>query len=229
VVSGALIIAPHMDDEVLGCGGMIQRLRAHGFDTTVVFCTETEEDVRFIEGEYLTYRSDKRVAEMELVAEFLGFEYVQLGMPLHALDASPVASLVSRLEEWLRDAEVVAYPAESHDQDHEQVRKAVQVLSRPHRFSGTLLEYMTWGVPEYNADVLLLPLLKSEAATKAESVGMYFSQVRPAGRYDELYAYSPASVASYLGATGRLVHTEFAEAFRPRRIVPNPTTAALLG
>jgi hypothetical protein len=124
---------------------------------------------------------------------------------------------------------VVAYPAESHDQDHEAIRKAVQVLARPHRFGGTLLEYMTWGVPEYNADVLLLPLDEDEATIKAEAVGMYFSQVRPHGHYDELYAYSPASVRSYLGATGRLVHTPFAEAFRPRRIVPNETTAALLG
>jgi LmbE family N-acetylglucosaminyl deacetylase len=217
-----------MDDEVLGCAGLIQRLDAVNITTMVVFVTEAEEDVRFVDGEYVAYRNDKREAEMEQVSEFLGFEYVQLGLPLHQLDSAPVAELVARLEGWLRDADLITYPALSHDQDHEAVRSAVTVLARPHRFAGTLLEYVTWGVPEYGADSLLLPLTREQAAKKADAVGLYFSQVRPGGTYDELYLYSPVSVRHYMAATGRLAHTEYAEAYRPRRIVPNATTAALL-
>jgi LmbE family N-acetylglucosaminyl deacetylase len=228
VVSRVLVIAPHMDDEVLGCAGLIQRLRSQGFDTTVVFCTETDEDVRYVGGDYVVYANEKRSSEMEQVAEFLGFDYVQLGLPLHGLDGILTATLVSRLEEWLRDAELVVYPAISHDQDHEAVRTAISVLSRPHRYAGTLLGYATWGVPDYGADVLLVPLSPEETAAKVEALGLYFTQVRPGGVYDELYLYSPASVTHYLAAAGRLCHTEHAEAFRPRRIVPNPTTAALL-
>jgi LmbE family N-acetylglucosaminyl deacetylase len=228
VVTEALVVAPHMDDEVLGCAGLIQRLHAAGVSTTVVFCTEADEDVRFVKGEYVTYRNEKRSGEMEQVADFLGFKYVQLGLPLHKLDGELTANLAGRLEEWLRDAQLVAYPIRSHDQDHEAVRTAVGVLARPHRYAGTLLEYTTWGVPDYGTDVLLLPLTQSEADTKAEAMSLYFSQVRPDGHYDELYLYSPASIGYYLGATGRLCHSDHAEAFRPRRIVPNPTTAALL-
>jgi LmbE family N-acetylglucosaminyl deacetylase len=229
VVTASLVIAPHMDDEVLGCAGLIQRLCDASIDTTVVFCTETEQDVRYVGGDYVAYDNDKRSSEMEQVAEFLGFEYVHLGMPLHALDGVLTAELVARLEEWLRNAEIVAYPARSHDQDHEAVRTAVGVLARPHRYSGTLLEYATWGVPDGDSDVLLLPLRPDEADAKAKAMSLYFSQVRPDGRYDELYLYSPASVGHYLAATGRLCHAEAAEAYRPRRIVANPTTAALLG
>jgi LmbE family N-acetylglucosaminyl deacetylase len=228
-VVSALVIAPHMDDEVLGCAGLIQRLNRAGLATTVVFCTETDEDVRYVsDGYYAAYSNKKRTGEMKLVAEYLKFEYAQLGLPLHALDGVLTATLVERLEEWLGNCELLLYPAISHDQDHEAVRTAVSVLSRPHRYSGTLLGYATWGVPDYGADVLLLPLTEEETAEKVQAIGLYASQVLPGGSYDPLYLYSPASVAHYLAATGRLCHAEHAEAFRPRRIVPNPTTAALL-
>jgi LmbE family N-acetylglucosaminyl deacetylase len=217
----ALVVAPHMDDEVLGCTALIQRLPG----TTVVFCTENEEDVRFVDGEYVGYRSEKREAEMEQVSELLGFEYVQLGLPLHKLDTVPATSIVELLEEWLRDAELVAYPAESYDQDHEAIRKVMAVLSRPHRYAGTLLEYQTWGVPVHGDDALILPL---NAGVKMDAVGLYASQIRPGGHYDELYPYAPSSVVAYAAATGRLIHAEYAEAYRPRRLVANPTTAALL-
>jgi LmbE family N-acetylglucosaminyl deacetylase len=228
VVNGALVIAPHMDDEVLGCAGLIQRLRTHDCPTTVVFATEAEEDVRFVGGEYVGYTNAKRTGEMEQVAELLGFEYVQLGMQLHRLDQEPTGLLVARLEDWLRDAELVAYPVVSHDQDHEALRTAVGVLARPHRFAGTLLEYRTWGVPGEYDDALIVPLTQEEAKSKFDAIGLYFSQVRPGGRYDEFYPYAPASVKAYMQAAGRLVHTEYAETFRPRRIVPNSTTAALV-
>jgi LmbE family N-acetylglucosaminyl deacetylase len=218
----ALVVAPHMDDEVLGCTALIQRLP----DTTVVFCTENEEDVRFIDGEYVGYRSEKREAEMEQVSELLGFEYVQLGLPLHSLDTYQTAKIVDLLEEWFRDVELVAYPAQSYDQDHEAIRKAVAVLSRPHRYAGTLLEYQTWGVPTHGDDTLILPL---NVNAKTEAVALYASQIRPGGHYDELYPYAPASVMAHSAATGRLIHVDYAESYRPRRLVPNPTTAALLG
>jgi N-acetylglucosamine malate deacetylase 1 len=38
-VSRALVIAPHADDDVLGCGGLMAKLAARGAQVHVVFMT----------------------------------------------------------------------------------------------------------------------------------------------------------------------------------------------
>ncbi len=59
---------------------------------------------------------------------------------------------------------------------------------------------------------------------KVAAIAAYQTQV--GGSADE-YLYSPESARAFAEATGRLAHTNYAEAFRPRRIVPNPTTGRL--
>lgn len=209
-----LVVAPHMDDEVLGCAGLIQR---RDDDVHVVFCTEAVVDTRLGDRGYVAYDGERRVAEMEQVADLLGFDPVRLRYLTHELDKVPTRELVARLEGVLSWAspDLLLIPAPSHDQDHEAARRACMALIRPHCFSGTVLEYHTWGVPAPYEPVAVLPLSSVEIARKAEAMALYGTQVEPGS---DAYPYSVDSLRSYAAAAGRYVHALDGEAFTPRRI-----------
>jgi len=219
-----LVIAPHMDDEVLGCGGVIQRFD----DVTVLFVSEREDDQRYTEVDgYLPYSGLDRAEEMEQVALKIGYLPVRLCYPLHGLDRMPTLELVEAFEPHLDGVELIFAPGPSNDADHVAVRKAVQALRRPHRYSGSILEYHVWGTLDPFAAAVLVPLNGSEVANKLTAIAAYQTQVAPGGQADPLYPYSPISVEAYMLATGRLCHARHAEAFMPIRLVPNHATARL--
>lgn len=223
-----LVVAPHMDDEVLGCGGLLQHV-APG-EAHVVFVSERAADQRFLGGEYVAYDGRRRVTEMEAVAALLGFTFDRLALPLHALDRLPTSELLDRMEAIVRQRapRCIAIPGPSADTDHQAVARACRGLARPHFFAGSLLEYWVSGLPGPDAPVLAVPLSASELRRKVEAVGLYRTQLRTGGREpDPLYAYGPESVETWARAAGRLVHAEAAEVFTPLRVVL-PTDGNLL-
>lgn len=221
-----LVIAPHMDDEVLGCAGLLQRLGG----AEVVFVSEAETDVRIDHrGRAVEYDGARRVEEMEAVAAMLGYTPTRLRFPLHRLDTCPTAAVLEALEARLDGVELILAPAQGHDQDHQAVRRAVDALMRPQRYPGSVLEYLTWGCPASAEPAVVLPLEAGEMDLKLAALARYATQVEPGGAYDDCYPYAPDSVAAYARASGRLAHADHAEAFLPRRLVPNATTARLFG
>lgn len=67
-----LIIAPHADDEVIGCGGLIQRYVAQKSRVTVLFVTV--EDDRSIVKPTLLNGENRRISESKKVKEFLEYD-----------------------------------------------------------------------------------------------------------------------------------------------------------
>jgi LmbE family N-acetylglucosaminyl deacetylase len=217
----AVVVAPHMDDEVLGCGGLIQRLD----DVVVVFVTEREVDVRHAAEGPVVYRGEDRVVEMEAIAAALGYRWKRMGFPVHELDRYTVAEMLEHFDAAISRLEVdlILAPAESHDEDHEQVRRMVRAHMRPHKYAGTVLEYLTWGGVTPYGPAVIVELSETEVALKAKAMEMYATQTAPGGSLpDELYAYGGESVRAYARAAGRLIHAEYAECFVPRRLVGWP-------
>jgi LmbE family N-acetylglucosaminyl deacetylase len=66
----ALVIAPHFDDEVLGCGGLIAQLSAAGVDVGVLFLTDGSGGEEAIEDR--TAYAARRHAEAARALEILG-------------------------------------------------------------------------------------------------------------------------------------------------------------
>jgi LmbE family N-acetylglucosaminyl deacetylase len=87
-----LVIAPHPDDETLGCGGTLLRRKAEGASLAWLIVTGIDEAAGFT-----AERVKQRDAEIGRVAEMIGFDEVHnLRLPTSHLDTLSMADLVGR-------------------------------------------------------------------------------------------------------------------------------------
>jgi N-acetylglucosamine malate deacetylase 1 len=124
-----LVIAPHLDDEVLGCGGVIVRHVAQGDKVYVCFVAHRAYNH--------IYDIEKMAVEKEhalRAKEIMGYhEPYFLGLSDERLDVC-IQDVIIPLEKYMMNVrpEVVYSPfCNDNNQDHQAVAKAVQVVLRP--------------------------------------------------------------------------------------------------
>ncbi len=124
-----LIIAPHPDDDILGCGGTIKKYVQRGDKVSICFVTKAytpdwSED--FIKN---------REKEIECSKEILGIaKVVRLDLPTVKLDTVPQKELNDLISGCIKDInpEVVFIPFYGDiNKDHKLVAEAVLVAVRP--------------------------------------------------------------------------------------------------
>ena len=124
-----LVIAPHPDDEVLGCGGTIGRLSHEG--NTVTLCIVTKPYPPEWSAEYI----EKKTGEIERSNEKLGIQTtISLGFPTVKLDTVPQKELNDALSQVIADTEpdLVFIPHRGDlNMDHRIVHEAALVATRP--------------------------------------------------------------------------------------------------
>ena len=122
-----LIIAPHPDDEVLGCGGTIARQTADGHSVTVAIVTK---------GTPLFPASQVRQvrAEASKAAKLLGSRLLFMDLPVTTLHLMPehklntaFAALIAKAKP---DTVLLPFPGDRHE-DHRQIFDAAMVALRP--------------------------------------------------------------------------------------------------
>jgi N-acetylglucosamine malate deacetylase 1 len=87
-----LVIAPHPDDETLGCGGTLLRMAESGAQLAWLIVTGMSEEHGFT-----PQRVQGRDAEIDKVRGLMGFaEVFQLSLPTRQLDAIPMADLIEQ-------------------------------------------------------------------------------------------------------------------------------------
>ena len=125
-----LVVAPHPDDETLGCGATIARKRAAGTDVTVVVVAD---------GRYAQRRSsivtpaqlaEIRAAELVAACRALGVadaDIVQLGHEDTCVDGvvDDVAATLHELIARQRPQEILVCSGLDHHPDHRAVNRAV--------------------------------------------------------------------------------------------------------
>jgi LmbE family N-acetylglucosaminyl deacetylase/GT2 family glycosyltransferase len=67
-----LVLAPHMDDEVIGCGGLIQKYLATGAEVVVAFCTSGPGSPRNDHELHRSALTAQRLKESKVAARILG-------------------------------------------------------------------------------------------------------------------------------------------------------------
>jgi LmbE family N-acetylglucosaminyl deacetylase len=128
-----LVVAPHPDDEVLGCGGTILRRKSEGAELGWLIVTGISE-----ESGWAIERIKRRDAEIEAVSKLLGFTHVfNLRFPTTALDTLPMGEMISRFAEVFQKFQpqevLIPHRGDVHS-DHRLVADAVTACTKWFRY-----------------------------------------------------------------------------------------------
>ncbi len=202
-----LVFAPHPDDEVLGCGGMIAKRTKEGSKVIVCIVTNT---------------SKEREEEARKADLMLGVEHIEMlrlpELQLDRLDHTVLNDAVLDVIERFKPNEVfIPYSGDLHT-DHRALAEAVIVATRPkYSCSPTCVyEYETmsetgWNyIDEKNAfNPNVYECITDELSQKLDAISCHESQVDvyPACRS----IGSIQGLAFYRGAQSEM---KYAEAFR---------------
>jgi N-acetylglucosamine malate deacetylase 1 len=227
-----LIVAPHPDDEVLGCGGLIKKIKDAGGKVYVLFLTV---GVTMDYSERGVSTGDERKQEVEAVAKFLGYDDYKIafeGDDYHLkLDGMLQKNIMEELENGKRVSlntlhpTIVATPFLSdYNQDHSVASRAVFAAARPAPESlkpmqKIILGYESvptagWWSSSPNSANFLIPLDDTTLDAKLKALDLYRSQVRPFP-----HPRSIESVKNLAQYRGLLAGQKAAEAFYSYRVI----------
>ncbi len=139
-----LVVAPHPDDETLGCGGTLLKHKLLGDRIHWLIVTGIDEKAGF-SAERISTRSQ----EIKTVSAMYGFDSViNLNLPTTKLDILPMQQLVEMIGEAILKIRpeilYVPFPGDIHT-DHKLVFQAVAACSKWFRFESIkrILTYET--------------------------------------------------------------------------------------
>ena len=211
----ALVIAPHPDDEVLGCGGTMKRLAMTGAQVHVAIVTKAGEDAFGPDAA----RTGRR--EAARAHAYLGVcDTHYLDFPAAALDTVPHAKMNAALGQIMRalrpDTLFVPFLGDIH-LDHQLTFLSAMVAARPRGGQGPsrVYAYETLSETNWYAPGLtpaFVPNVYFDITetidAKVEAFAMFQSQVRESP--DERSIDTIRALALLRGST---VHRQAAEAF----------------
>lgn len=209
------IISPHPDDEVLGCGGLIKRVKDTGGKVYVLFLTT---------GMTLDYSPkgistvDERFAEIKQVAKYLNYDGYRIAFPGNdyhlRLDKVPQKDIINEIENGdkislsaLKPTIVAAPIYPDYNQDHRACARALFAATRPapddtKPLQPIILGYESvptadwWNTTENNMN-FFVSLSEEQLRTKIEALSLYKSQLRQAAHPRSLQ--SMRNLAYYRG------------------------------
>jgi LmbE family N-acetylglucosaminyl deacetylase len=124
-----LVVAPHPDDEVLGCGGIMARHASQGDEVHVLVVT------RGIPELFPPEQIEEARQELRAAHQVLGVSSVQfLDFPAPMLDTIPGYQLASAIDKVIRSVQPgIVYSPHRGDMhaDHRAVYQATMVATRP--------------------------------------------------------------------------------------------------
>ena len=218
-----LVIAPHSDDEVLGCGGLISKIKNAGGRVYVLIFNLGFEKDDTIESQ------EKRKNEVKNAMDLLNVDGYHL---VHDrpdnnrdLDAKPLHSLIEVIEststvslEKIAPTMVAIPTIFSHHQDHVHVHHACIAALRPIStpVSNIVLSYEAPEHSRWSASGVFEPNLFVEIDDvidkKINAFLKYDSQVRPGGR-------DASSIKDQAKYRGQEVGKNLCEAFYVHRFI----------
>lgn len=200
--SKILIVAPHPDDETIGCGGV---LALYGAQCDVLLLTDGR--LGKPEGQNYTEQqtADMRHKEFENVMRFFGVNrWWELRIPDQQF--SYYSDAISNVDLRIYDYIFVPNRNERHP-DHKAAYAAMKKLYKKQRAKGLLMEYEVWS-PIIEANIFLD--ISKVMNIKTEGLLKYKTQIASID-YDVL----ARGLNMYRGAPH---HVEFCEAFYSDRL-----------
>jgi len=219
-----LVIAPHPDDEVIGCGGLIQKIKQKAGKVYVLFLTVGDTD------DFSKKRSSsesERKLEVERVAKFLDYDDYKIAftgnkyhLKLDILGQKALMDVIERENSVSIEKikpNIVAFPSfSSYNQDHRLAAYAahasLRTSSKEKHFVNTVISYECpadfWTITQKSQINCFLPFSKDEFDKKIEALKLYSSQWReyPSSR-------SQKTLTALALLRGSECNCEFAEGF----------------
>jgi LmbE family N-acetylglucosaminyl deacetylase len=146
-----LVIAPHPDDETLGCGGILFKHKAEGDKIYWLIVTGISKDTGWANDAVI-----KRDNEMNSVSKKYGFSDVfNLRLPTTKIDTLPLSDLIGKITDVYKNIKPdVIYMPFAYDvhTDHQIIAKALQSTFKWFRYPHIKKVYMyeTLSETEFN-------------------------------------------------------------------------------
>jgi LmbE family N-acetylglucosaminyl deacetylase len=221
MIKNILVIAPHPDDEVLGCGGTIKKLSSQNKNVYVLVVTRGKEGV-YPEEKIRNVRKEALTAHHLLGVKETNF----LDFPAPELDLISVSELASAMAKVIRESKVdtvyLPHQGDIHH-DHKAVFNAGLVATRPnkknpvkHIYTYETLSETEWAAP-LNDDAFIptrFVNITEFFTAKLEALKCYKSQLR-----DFPDPRSLKSIEALANIRGSTVGFTYAEAFMTIRII----------
>jgi N-acetylglucosamine malate deacetylase 1 len=223
-----LVIAPHPDDEIFGCGGLIHRVKEEGGKAYVLYLTVGTTHDFSKKG---NSTSDERIREIEKVAKLMRLDGYHVALPGNdyhlKLDSVQQGILITEIERGKISLEsvrpdILAFPSfHDYNQDHRAANEACITATRPvpgvfKHVPSTMLEYefpyVGWSPTAPGSPNTFVALDPKALKKKLDALRLYKSQMKV--EKGPISVYGAETLAH---ARGVLCGADAAEAFVLRR------------
>lgn len=178
-IGKALLLSPHMDDEVLGCGGLIANLMKNN-KTQHLHIHYFNDKHPLFDKNTLKNENDALISKIGCTSSISGLK------DTNRLSNAPIADHINEIEQLINqykpDTVLVTFP--SYNQDHRRVFEATITATRPHDINHYVKNILVYEQPETIQTNRIEPrfiphiFFPIDIDIKCELYGMYKSQLR---------------------------------------------------
>lgn len=215
-----LVVAPHADDESLGCGGTIARLSEQGSSITCILVTDASSSDKYSRAD-----AESRRAEFDRATSILGIsQTVRLGYPPARLTSDQLPKLIDQIfaviESDSPNLILIPWFGDVHS-DHQYVSQAAIAASKPFRTKSvcTVLMYEVLSETDQSVQMFTPNVfvdISNQIEKKLSAASSYLSEL---GRHP--FPRSEESVKALATVRGASSNFRFAEAFEMvRSLIP---------
>jgi LmbE family N-acetylglucosaminyl deacetylase len=217
-----LVVAAHPDDDILGCGGTLNKLKKSGADIHVTFIAEGTT-CRYDKCDALTDEMKREILVRETSAKaalkILGIgEPTFYNLPCGRLDQEPIIEINKIIEKEIKRFQPDTIFTHSHkdaNSDHRRVVEAVIMATRPGAqnfvekvYSFEVLSTTEWGFIDSFRPNVFMRLDKDDTRNKIAAFKEYFSESKTFP-----FPRSSKGLETLMTLRGMQCGTESAEAF----------------
>ncbi len=218
-----LILSPHADDEILGCGGFISKYSNKNYQINVLILTNANKGAPelYSPEEIKKIRNEAKQANKLIGTKKLYFE----NLPALNLVNYPIYKITNIINKYMKsiNPEIILIPSgnDIHD-DHKIIFKAAKVSMRPNKKSNLkkILTYEVLSETEWNENGksfnpnYYISLNKLDINNKVKAFLKYKSQVKKFP-----HPRSKEAIINLSKVRGSQVFMKYAEAFKVEKIL----------
>jgi N-acetylglucosamine malate deacetylase 1 len=220
-----LVVAAHPDDEILGCGGTLIKMRKAGYKIKCIFISDGESSRNIKDKKKLLNIIEEREKQAVQVSKLLKFDKPSFfRLPDNKLDTVPLIKIIRIIEneiKILKPSIIFTHSQADLNIDHSLLCKAVLTGTRP--FSKTFIKKILSFEVASNSELYFSNNKKffrpnffcdisKEIKIKLKSLKIYKNEIRKAPHSRSLKGVE--NLAKYRGSQSG---TKFSEAFEVLR------------